>query len=58
VSCGVGRRHNSDATLLWLWWRLAAVAPIQALAWEIPYATGLALKKKKEKRKRKKITIF
>ena len=25
---------------LWLWCRPAAVAPIQALAWELPYASG------------------
>ena len=33
--------------LLWLWCRLAAAAPILPLAWEPPYATGVALKKKK-----------
>ena len=31
-----------------LWYRLAAVAPITLLAWESPYAMGVALKKKKE----------
>ena len=38
---------GSDPVLLWLWlWcRPAAVAPIQALAWETPYASGAALKK-------------
>ena len=30
--------------LLWLWHRLAAAAPIQPLAWELPYATGAAIK--------------
>ena len=40
--------------MLWLWHRLAAVAPIQPLAWEIPYAEGAALKKKKKKIKIKK----
>ena len=34
-----------DPTLLWLWYRLAAVAQIQPLAWELPYAAGAALKK-------------
>ena len=30
------------------WWcRLAAAAPISLLAWEPPYAAGVALKKKK-----------
>ena len=28
VSCGVGRRRSSDPVLLWLWCRLAVVAPI------------------------------
>ena len=27
-----------DPMLLWLWCRLAATAPIQSLAWELPYA--------------------
>ena len=26
--CGVGRRHGSDAVLLWLWHKPAATAPI------------------------------
>ena len=30
-----------DPKLLWLWCRLAAVAPIQPLAWEPPYAAAL-----------------
>ena len=33
--------------MLWLWCRLAAAALIGPLAWELPYAAGLALKKKK-----------
>ena len=37
--------------LLWLWHRLAAVAPIQPLAWEVPYATGVALKSEKKKKR-------
>ena len=32
----------------WLWGRLAAVALIQPLAWEAPYAAGSALKSKKK----------
>ena len=35
-----------DAVLLWLWCRLAAVALIHPLAWELPYATDVALKRK------------
>ena len=36
-----------DLALLWLWHRLA-MAPIQPLAWELPYVVGAALKKKKK----------
>ena len=28
MSCGISRRSGLDPTLLWLWYRLAAVAPI------------------------------
>ena len=35
-----------DLVLLWLWCRPAAVAPIQNLCWEPPYAAGVALKKR------------
>ena len=41
-----------NLALLWLWCRLAAIAPIQPLAWEPPYAVGSVLKLKKEKRKK------
>ena len=47
--CGVGRRHGSDPALLWLWCRPAVAAPVQPLAWELPYAAGAALKKKQKK---------
>ena len=43
MSCGVGLRGCSDLVLLWLWYRPAATAPIQPLAWELPYAVGAAL---------------
>ena len=46
VSCGVGCIHGSDLALLWLWHRPAAVALIQALAWELTCAMGVALKAK------------
>ena len=36
MSCGVGHRRGSDP---------AAVAQIGPLAWEPPYATGMALKR-------------
>ena len=50
MSCGVGHRHSSDPTLLLLWCRQAAGAPIGPLAWKLPYAMGGALKKKEESR--------
>ena len=34
-----------DSVLLWLWCRTAATAPIQPLAWELPYTMGAALKR-------------
>ena len=34
-----------DLALLWLWHRLAAVAPIRPPAWEPPYAPGMVLKR-------------
>ena len=46
MSCGVGRRHSSDPTLLWLWLKPAAIAPNGPLAWEPPYAMGAAIKDK------------
>ena len=36
-----------DSVLLWLWCRLTAVALMGPLAWELPYAAGVAQKKKK-----------
>ena len=50
MSYSVGRRCSLDSTLLWLWHRLAAAALTQPLAWERPYAVGVALKKKKKKK--------
>ena len=52
VSCGVGHRHGSDPTLLWLWCKPAAPAPIRPLAWEPPYAMGAALRRQKTKDKK------
>ena len=46
VSCGVGCRWGSDLAWLWLGCRPAAAAPVQPLAWEPPYADGVALKTK------------
>ena len=42
---------------LWLWYRLVAIAPIQPLAWEPPYAVDEALKKIKKKKKKGKGTL-
>ena len=51
-----GRRCSLDlaSLLLWLWCGLAAAALIQTLAWELSYATGVALKSKTKKPKKKK----
>ena len=48
MSCDVSCKCSSDPELLWLWCRLAAVAPIRALAREHPYAMSVALKSKKK----------
>ena len=56
VSCGVGHRCSSDPKLLWLWRRMAAVAPIRPLAWELPYATGVPPPKKKAEKKKKEVS--
>ena len=40
--------------LVLLWCRLAAAALIRLLAWELPYAMGMALKIKRTKQKNKK----
>ena len=37
----------------WLWCRPAATAPIRLLAWEIPCAAGVALKRQEGKKKKK-----
>ena len=49
-SCSVGCRGGSDLALLWLWCRLAAAAPIQPLAQELPYVVHAPLKRKKKKK--------
>ena len=53
MSCGVGCRRGSDPTLLWLWCRPVATAPIRPLAWECPHAVGAALEKAKKQNKTK-----
>ena len=56
MSCGVVLIHGSNPMLLWLGRRLAAVALIGPLAWELPYATCVALKSKTKKQTSKKET--
>ena len=43
-----------DPELLWLWCRLAAIALIWPLAWELPYTVGVDKKEKEGKKERKK----
>ena len=47
-SCGVGCRHSLELPLPWLWHKLAAAAAIRPLAWELPYAAGVTLKRKRK----------
>ena len=54
MSCGVDYRCGSDLELLLLWRRPAATTPFRPLAWELPYAAGVALKRAKKERKKKK----
>ena len=56
VNCGVGYRRGSDPTLLWLWRRLVATAPLLPLAWEPPHAVGAALDKAKQNKTKKEYT--
>ena len=55
MSCAVGHRCGSDPVLLWLWCRLAAAPQIRPLAWELPYATGVAIKRKQ---KQKRVLVY
>ena len=60
VSCGEGLRCGSDLVLLWLLCRLVATASIWPLPWELPCATGAAIKRQGKKKKRPKhcVTIY
>ena len=53
MSCGVCCRCSLDPTLLWLWCRPAAIAPMRHLAWEPLYATGAALKRQNKQTNKK-----
>ena len=46
----MGFRHGSDLALLWQLGRPVAAALIKPVAWELPYATGVALKRKGKKK--------
>ena len=50
MSCSVGHRRDLDPVLLWLWCRPVSKAPFRPLAWEPPYAAGVALKRPKKKK--------
>ena len=58
MSCVVGCRCGSDPTLLWLWCRLAATAPMRPLAWEPPYAVSVALEKTKRQKRKETNSFF
>ena len=58
MTCGIGLRQGSGSALLWLWHGPAAVAPIRPLAWKLPYAAGVALKKAKKKKKKERERFF
>ena len=45
---GVGHRHSSDPSFLWLWCRSITAALIWPPAQELPYAADVALKRKKK----------
>ena len=55
MSHGIGCRCGLDLMLLWLWCRQAAAVPIRLLAWEPPYAMGVALKRQKDKKTKKSL---
>ena len=54
MSCGVGHKCGLDPALLCLWRRTVATALIRPLAWEPPYAVGVALKRLKTKQNKTK----
>ena len=54
MGCGVGCRRGRDPALLWLWCRPMATAQIRPLAWEPPYAAGMALEKRQRQKQNKK----
>ena len=57
VGSGVSR-NGSDPEFLWVWHRPAAAAPIQPLAWELPYAVGTAIKSNNSNKKHRTYTGY
>ena len=53
MSCGAGCRRGSDPVLLWLWRGPVATALLRPLAWEPPYAVGVAKEMAKRQKKKK-----
>ena len=49
----MGHRRGSDPVLLWFWHRPVATALIGPLAWEPPYAAGVAQEIAKRQKKKK-----
>ena len=58
MSCDVGCRCSLDLTLLWLWRRPVATVPVGPLAWELPYAVGVALRDKRAKKRNLSFCFF
>ena len=46
------------AVAVWLWYRPAAAAPIQPLAWEHPYAAGVAPEMAKRQKKKNSFILL
>ena len=57
MSCDVGHRRGLGLAWLWLWHRPMATTLIRPLAWEPPYAVGIALKGQKREREKKSRAI-
>ena len=54
MSFGVGHRRGLDPMLLWLWCRSAALPLNLPIAWDLPYAMSMALKKEKKRQKKER----
>jgi len=56
LSYSLGCRCSLDLELLWLWYRQAPAAPIGPLAWKLPNAMRVAMKRKKQNKNNNKKT--